>query len=194
MEGAQRLTLLESMLVTSELGHPHLAGGVLAERRSSPGLLLALLGQVSMRRLREAHAALRLTPRQFYLLGVLEDRGPMGQSDLGLTLGTDPSILVTMLNPLEADGLISRERDPTDRRRHLVTITEAGERHLIRAAEAQREAEHELFAGLDDDQREQLRQLLLAVQDGIDQVPTCASPDPQLDYSSCADSFADKTT
>jgi DNA-binding MarR family transcriptional regulator len=156
-----------------ETAPPSTEGGVLQERRSSPGLLLALLGHVAMRRLRDAHTASDLSPRQFHLLGVLHDQGAVGQSELGHTTGTDPSILVTMLNPLEADGLIARERDPTDRRRHVVTLTPAGERHLNRASEAQREAEAELFVGLADSQREQLRQLLIAVQHGLGNEPSC---------------------
>ncbi len=142
-------------------------GGVLEEHLSSPGLLLALLGHVAMRRLRDAHTAHDLTPRQFHLLALLHDHGAMGQRELGLTIGTDASILVTMLNPLEADGLVSRERDADDRRRHLVTLTAAGERELNRAARAQREAEDILFADLDDAQREQLRLLLIALQDSL---------------------------
>jgi DNA-binding MarR family transcriptional regulator len=141
---------------------------VLEERRSSPGLLLALLGHVAMRRLREAHIARDLSPRQFHLLGLLHDRGPLGQSELGLTLGVDPSILVTMLNPLETSGYIARARDPRDRRRHHVTLTPAGVEHLAYAAEGQREAEDALLAGLDAAGREQLRALLLAVQDGLE--------------------------
>jgi DNA-binding MarR family transcriptional regulator len=151
-------------------------GGVVAEHRSSPGLLLALLGQVAMRRLRETHTSLGLTPRQFCLLGLLHDRGAMSQSQLGVTLSIDPSILVTMLNPLEADGLIRRDRDPDDRRRHLVTLTGAGARHLTLAAEAQREAENSLFVGLDEDQRAQLRELLMAVREGFgDEAPSLGS-------------------
>jgi DNA-binding MarR family transcriptional regulator len=153
-------------------------GAVLQERRSSPGLLLALVGHVAMRRLRDAHTASHLSPRQFHLLGVLHDHGAMSQSKLGQTTGTDPSILVTMLNPLEADHLIARERDPTDRRRHLVTLTPAGEQRLNRAAEAQREAENALFVGLDDAQRELLRGLLIAVQHGLGHQPSCPSASP----------------
>src|SRR4051794_30225880 len=37
-------------------------------------------------------------------------------------MDVDPSILVTMLNPLETDGHLSRESDADDRRRHVVTI------------------------------------------------------------------------
>ncbi len=138
---------------------------VLEERRSSPGLLLALLGQDAMRRLRDAHTAHDLMPRQFQLLGLLADKGPMGQRELGQAMATDPSILVTLLNPLEADGFLARNRDPADRRRHVVTLTAAGKRHLDRAAEAQRQAEDTIFAGLSTEQRAQLRDLLIALRD-----------------------------
>jgi len=142
-------------------------GSVLEERHSSPGLLLALLGQEAMRRLREAHTVHNLKPRQFQLLGLLHDHGPVGQGELGQTMGVDPSILVTLLNPLEAEGCVSRERDPADRRRHVVTLTAAGRRHFESATRAQREAEDALFAGLDDDQRQQLSAVLVALRDSI---------------------------
>ena len=143
------------------------AGGVLDERASSEGLLLAVLGQLAMRRLRAAHTAHNVSPRQFHLLGLLHDRGAMTQRELGAVMNIDPSILVTLLNPLEADGYLSRERDPADRRRHVVTLTPAGERQLDNSAQAQREAEDELFAGLTDAQREQLRDLLLTLRDQL---------------------------
>jgi DNA-binding MarR family transcriptional regulator len=146
---------------------PAPATGLLAERRSSPGLLLALLGHHAMRKLREVHTRHELSPRQFQLLGLLHDHGPLGQRELGQVMETDPSILVTLLNPLEAEGLLSRRRDPLDRRRHLVTLTASGERRLAAAARAQRDAEEELFAGLDECQREQLRVLLVAMKDGL---------------------------
>lgn len=124
-----------------------------------------------MRRLREAHTGHELSPRQFQLLGLVHDHGPMSQQELGQTMDTDPSILVTLLNPLEAGGLLSRQRDALDRRRHLVKLTAKGERRLAAAAEAQRKAEDALFAGLDDKQREQLRVLLLALKDSLS--PEC---------------------
>ncbi|MFL5835508.1 MAG: MarR family winged helix-turn-helix transcriptional regulator [Solirubrobacteraceae bacterium] len=152
--------------MTSEALSPPV--GVIEERRSSPGLLLALLGQDAMRRLRDAHTAHDLMPRQFQLLGLLADHGPMGQRDLGQAMATDPSILVTLLNPLETDGFVTRNRDSADRRRHVVTLTAKGKRKLERAAEAQRQAEDTIFAGLSSEQRAQLRQLLIALRDSRD--------------------------
>ncbi len=147
---------------------------ILDEHRSSPGLLLALLGQEAMRRLRAAHTAHNLKPRQFQILGLLHDHGGLAQRELIQTMGVDPSILVTLLNPLEADGLVTRQRDPDDRRRHLVTLTPAGRRHLGSAGRAQKHTEDDLFASLDDDQREQLGALLLVLRDGLAADPESA--------------------
>jgi DNA-binding MarR family transcriptional regulator len=141
------------------------AHGLIEERATSEGLLLALVGQHAMRRLRAAHTEHKLSPRQFHLLGLLHDRGALTQRELGTLMDVDPSILVTLLNPLEADGYLSRERDADDRRRHVVTITRRGEQQLERAAQAQRDAEDELLAALTKPQRGQLRRLLLILRE-----------------------------
>jgi DNA-binding MarR family transcriptional regulator len=152
---------------------------ILDEHRTSPGLLLALLGQEAMHRLRAAHTAHNLKPRQFQILGLLHDHGGLAQRDLVQTMDMAPSMLVTLLNPLEADGLVARKRDPADRRRHLVTLTPAGERQLASASRAQKDTEDALFASLDNHQREQLRGLLLALSDGLAANPdsACTAPD-----------------
>jgi DNA-binding MarR family transcriptional regulator len=146
--------------------------GLLGERRSSPGLLLALLGQHAMRRLREAHVGQDLSPRQFVLLALLSEGGPTGQTELGQAMEIDPSVLVTLLNPLEERGLIARVRSATDRRRHLVSLTAQGEHALLGAVEAQREVEDQLFAGFQDERRELLGELLVELQEVIK--PDCA--------------------
>jgi DNA-binding MarR family transcriptional regulator len=152
---------------------------LIEERATSEGLLLALLGQHAMRRLRAAHTEHKLSPRQFHLLGLLHDRGPLTQRELGALMNVDPSILVTLLNPLEADGYLSRKRDPVDRRRHDVTLTPAGEQQLDRAARAQRDAEDDLFASLTATQRTQLRALLLVLREQLtpERNVACASAD-----------------
>jgi DNA-binding MarR family transcriptional regulator len=73
----------------------------------------------------------------------------LGQQELGQIMGVDPSVLVTLLNPLEADGYVSRQRDPADRRRNVVALSPAGGQHLAAAAQAQRAAEDQLFSSLD---------------------------------------------
>ena len=113
---------------------PNAPHGVLKEQCSSPVLLLALVGQAAMRGLRDALTAENLKPRQFQLLRLLHDEGPLGQRELGERLEIDPSILVTHLNPLEEDGLVSRVRDPSDRRVPLPERFDLGQVTAITAA------------------------------------------------------------
>ena len=120
-----------------------------------------------MPRLSAAHAALDLTPRRFQLLLLLHDKGAMSQSDVHQAMGIDPSALVQLLNPLEAMGLSARRGEAADRRRHVVSLTAAGERRLVEAAEAQHELEEELLRALTCEQRRQLVALLLPVREGM---------------------------
>ncbi|WP_181783898.1 MarR family winged helix-turn-helix transcriptional regulator [Pseudonocardia pini] len=136
------------------------------DRRESPGLLLALLGNRAMRHLRAAHDRQDLTPRQFQLLGMLQEGGEVGQSTLVEDLGLDPSLVVALLNPLEQRGLVTRTRSAVDRRRHTVALTEAGDALLAAAVAAQYAAEDELFAALTDEERTRLTEILRRMGEG----------------------------
>lgn len=139
-------------------------GKAFGQLNASPLLTLATAGQDVMRRLRRAFGVHGLKPRQFRLLDLLEDRGPMGQRELGEVLGIDHSILVTLLNPLEDDELLTRERDPRDRRRHVVSITPAGVERLHAGMAAQRAVEEELLAGFSVAQRAELADALALIR------------------------------
>ena len=90
---------------------------------------------------------------EFAVLHYLRDAGPLSQQDLGRALRINPSNLVALLDALQADGLIVRARDPEDRRRHLVGLTQDGDRRLLRARQAAEEAEQELLAPLSATER-----------------------------------------
>jgi DNA-binding MarR family transcriptional regulator len=53
--------------------------------------------------------------------------GPMRPTALAEVLGTGASYISKIVGRLEADGLVQRSTDPSDRRASLVTLTEAGE-------------------------------------------------------------------
>jgi DNA-binding MarR family transcriptional regulator len=141
--------------------------GLQDQRVTGAGVLLVLLGRGASEHLRKSLTASGLRPRQFQALGLLRDGGSRGQQALGEAMGVDPSILVTLLNPLEEEGLLTRRRDPADRRRHIVAITPEGEIRLREAERAHDAAEDELLSALDSDQRAQLRELLLELERGL---------------------------
>ena len=139
---------------------PYQAGQVLGSAGSRVGFMLTILGESFSRQIREVLARHELQPRQLRILDLLAARGPIGQRELAALMDIDHSVLVSLLNPLEAARLIKRERDTTDRRRHVVSIANAGQRRLAQADQAFRDAEDAFFARLSPGEREQLQTLL----------------------------------
>ncbi len=135
-------------------------GRVLHSADTRTGFALTILGEAFGRRVRDVLAQHGLQPRQLRILDLLADRGPIGQRELAGIMGIDHSVLVNLLNPLEAEKLVKRERDAVDRRRHVVTISAAGRRRLDKADQAFRGAEDAFLAPLSSEQREQLHGML----------------------------------
>jgi DNA-binding MarR family transcriptional regulator len=144
---------------------PYEAGQVLAGAGSRTGFALSILGEGFQRHVRRVLAQHKLKPRQLRILDLLADRGPIGQRELAELMGVDHSVLVNLLNPLEAERLVKRERDTVDRRRHVVSIAAAGRRRLAKADQAFRDAEDAFFGPLNADEREQLQALLARLRD-----------------------------
>ncbi|MGW3385943.1 MarR family winged helix-turn-helix transcriptional regulator [Streptomyces cinereoruber] len=123
------------------------------------GFLLSFRGELTGARIRAALGVAGLHPRSVMTLMQLAS-GATSQRDLAAAMGIDPSQLVAVLNELEDQGLAERRRDPADRRRHIVEITEAGAAALERVDTAVNAAERELFGGLTDAEQALLRSLL----------------------------------
>jgi DNA-binding MarR family transcriptional regulator len=98
--------------------------------------------------------------KQVIALSYLRELGAVGQKYLGAVLCLDANNTVLLLNDLERDGLLVRKRDPDDRRRHVVELTETGLQVLHDAELGMSEIEDSLLAALDEEQRGQLRSLL----------------------------------
>ncbi|MFG1782802.1 MarR family winged helix-turn-helix transcriptional regulator [Rhodococcus oryzae] len=123
------------------------------------GFLLAWRGEATSARIRGALGVTGLHPRHAMTLMHL-GTGPVSQRALADMLEVDPSQLVAILNELESDGLAERRRDPADRRRHIVEITEAGTAALLKVDSALNEAERELFAAFSERDLASLRTML----------------------------------
>jgi DNA-binding MarR family transcriptional regulator len=115
-----------------------------------------------------------LRPRQLVALTLLEEHGPVTQQALGEALRLDPSNVVGLLNELEERGLVTRRRDPADRRRHIVELSAAGADELVRTSSRLRLVEDDLLNVLSADERSTLHGLLVRLV-GVTG-PTCDAP------------------
>ncbi|MCS7484279.1 MarR family winged helix-turn-helix transcriptional regulator [Umezawaea endophytica] len=128
------------------------------------GLVLMHLGRDIDARLRRQLSTAGLTPRHGFTLSHLCDNGPTSQQSLLDVLDVDPSVLVAILNDLENAGLAERKRDPEDRRRHIVVMSEKGRVALTGMHSAMNTIEQEMLADLSPADATQLRELLLKVR------------------------------
>ncbi|HEX9840614.1 MAG TPA: MarR family transcriptional regulator [Anaerolineales bacterium] len=77
-------------------------------------------------RLAERQTVSDLTYSQFAVLEALHHLGSMTQGEISSKILKSTSNLTTVIDNLERDGLVRRERDTTDRRVIHVHLTEAG--------------------------------------------------------------------
>jgi DNA-binding MarR family transcriptional regulator len=105
--------------------------------------------------------------KQVGMLVMLRDQGELPQTLLCDMMRTTQNTVVTWLNELEEQGHVTRLRDPEDRRKHNVAITEAGAAALERAETELRRLEDEVLAGLSADERTQLRRLMAKALDAL---------------------------
>ncbi len=84
--------------------------------------LRVVLGQL-IRRLRSEH---RFSLSQGSVLGRLDREGAQSVSDLAFAERVRPQSMAQTVTDLESDGLVARTPDPSDGRRALVSLTEAG--------------------------------------------------------------------
>ncbi|HJZ35202.1 MAG TPA: MarR family winged helix-turn-helix transcriptional regulator [Solirubrobacterales bacterium] len=128
--------------------------------------LLSQLNRVVYRRATEDFLGMKL--KQLITLELLANQEGCLQQELGATLMIDPNNCVLLLNDLDDRGYVERQRDPRDRRRHIVVITAAGLKALDKGQAKLEELEGEVLANLEIDDRERLRDLLAHAMEGQD--------------------------
>lgn len=125
-----------------------------------PTWLLSRANARSQAILQAAFGAAGVRGYHVRLMAALAQYGPLSQADLGRHTGIDPKDVVHALNEIEVRGLVAREPDPADRRRNVVTLTEAGDAELIRLDGVLARVQDEVTAPLTARERETLLRLL----------------------------------
>ncbi|WP_354637528.1 MarR family winged helix-turn-helix transcriptional regulator [Kitasatospora camelliae] len=110
-----------------------------------------------------------LKPKHVGLLTALDRGAAASQQELAARLGVAPSLVVSLADHLERLGAVERVRDPRDRRRQVLGLTDRGRCLLADCAAEARALDEELAAHLTAEQREVLRKALgiLAAEAGL---------------------------
>jgi MarR family transcriptional regulator for hemolysin len=93
---------------------------------------------------------------------------PLGnQRELADVVGIREATLTHHLNAMDAQGLVTRRRDPANRRVHRVELTEAGEALFLRLRDAAFAFDQRLRRGLSDGDAAALEGLLLRLERNV---------------------------
>ncbi|MCA9877420.1 MAG: winged helix-turn-helix transcriptional regulator [Thermomicrobiales bacterium] len=106
------------------------------------------------------------------ILLALKQQPLANQRQIAARVGIESATLTHHLNGLEAAGLLTRRRDPANRRVHVVELTPAGEAMFHQLRRVVGAFDQQLHTGLDARQVAVLRQCLAALRQSV------ASPHP----------------
>jgi DNA-binding MarR family transcriptional regulator len=99
----------------------------LSSLTGNAGFLLSRVGTAVQTGFKEVLGRWDIRPLHFAILTALSAAGSASQQELCRPLGIDSGNMVELVDALEALAYVQRGRDPRDRRRYRVTITEQGQ-------------------------------------------------------------------
>ena len=97
----------------------------------------------------------------------LKSRPLASQRELAEEVGIQGATLTHHLDTLESAGLVTRRRDPANRRLHLVELTPVGDALFLRLRDAAAAFDRRLRGGLSEDEVGQLEALLTKLRDNV---------------------------
>ncbi|HWK63280.1 MAG TPA: MarR family transcriptional regulator [Eoetvoesiella sp.] len=74
-----------------------------------------------------------LRPVEFTVLSLVKANPQINQKRLGQTINVSPPNLATLLDRMEADGLLVRQRNPLDKRSQILALTQKGAKLCAKA-------------------------------------------------------------
>ncbi|WP_370947276.1 MarR family winged helix-turn-helix transcriptional regulator [Amycolatopsis sp. cg5] len=108
------------------------------------------------RRMRAVRSPGALSANKLGVLSHLLRQGPSTASEVGAAEHQQPQSLTRVFAELEADGLITRQRDEQDKRQHILVLTEQGRAALTRDVGERDAWLASAMAGLSETEREVL--------------------------------------
>lgn len=136
-----------------------------------PPLLLYVVKQLELATRARLDQVLRgsgVTALQYTALSVLERRPTMSSADLARASFVRAQSAADLVGALERRGLIDRRTDPDNRRRMLISLTDAGRAFLEEYDPRVNELEERMLRALDESQRAVLRTALVACRQALE--------------------------
>jgi MarR family transcriptional regulator for hemolysin len=133
------------------------------------GLRLTQVSRAVSRAFDDALAAVGGSLPTWLVLLNLKTRSLGNQRELAEAMGIREATLTHHLNALETGGLVTRQRDPANRRVHVVALTEDGEQAFLRLRDAAIAFDRQLRRGISDAEAATLSDVLgrLAANVGV---------------------------
>ncbi|MGW0178086.1 MarR family winged helix-turn-helix transcriptional regulator [Nocardia sp. NPDC003345] len=131
-----------------------------ARLTDKPSWLLTQMAVYAHRFASEAFAAAGARGYHYRVLAALDEFGVASQAEIGRRCNMDRSDVVAAINELAEPGFVERTPDPGDRRRNLISLTEAGRGQLGRLDRELDRVQDDLLAPLPDRDRQVLGRLL----------------------------------
>lgn len=138
-----------------------------APARLPIGLHLAQVTKVVSRAFDDALAQAGGSLPVWLVLISVKSRQAASQRELAAAAGIQGATLTHHLNAMESAGLVTRRRDPENRRTHLVELTLAGDALFLRLRDAAMAFDQQLRTGLSDRDIGQLEQLLTRLRGNV---------------------------
>jgi DNA-binding MarR family transcriptional regulator len=128
-----------------------------------PGFLLGKLRQRALELVVTRTAELGIHPRHFGVMTVLDSLGPHTQQELADLILVNRTVMVGIVDELEAKGLVERRRNPADRRAYALQLTETGREVVQRVRPVIEAAEQRLLSRLSEREQGRLIELIRRV-------------------------------
>lgn len=131
------------------------------------GLLLTNTARTVSRAFDDALASVGGSAPVWQILIAIKSRQLGNQRELAEAVGIQGATLTHHLNAMESGGLLTRRRDPANRRVHVVELTEEGERLFHRLREVAMSFDTRLRAGLSEEQTASFEETLTRLAQNI---------------------------
>ena len=149
----------------------------LVDLDSLPGHQIRRLQQIAVAVFLQEAGASGVTPVQYAALQGIANAPGVDQRSLAHAIGLDTSTIASVIDRLEARGLLERGTSPDDRRVRLLNLTDAGRTELATILPAMQRVQQRILAPLPKaEQAEFIRMLgvLVTANNDLSRAPSAA--------------------